>query len=106
MNIELNVLRYLEENNITLASAANAVGVAPQNIKKSLGGNPKTSTLVLLANNLGIHPSNFFYDLDEEKEEVATADVVQENEEKEQSLNTVVRCPHCNQEVHVGVVLC
>lgn len=108
MNIKLDVLRYLEENNITLASAANALGMAPQNVKKSLGGNPKTSNIVTLANELGIHPSNFFYDLDEENvTDAVPENVAQDNgEEKEQSLSTVVLCPHCQKEVHVGVVLC
>ena len=34
MNIVLDVLRYLNEHNITLAKAAEATDVAQQNIKK------------------------------------------------------------------------
>lgn len=44
MNIVLDVLRYLNEHGITLVRAAEATGVAQQNIKKSIGNNPKTST--------------------------------------------------------------
>lgn len=45
MNIVFDVLRYLKEHDITLVRAAEATGVAQQNIKKSIGNNPKTSTL-------------------------------------------------------------
>ena len=69
MNIVLDVLRYLNEHNITLVKAAEATGVAQQNIKKSIGNNPKTSTLLALAKGLGVDPREFFYDLDEKKEE-------------------------------------
>lgn len=41
MNIVLDVLRYLNEHNITLAKAAEATGVAQQNIKKVLVTIPK-----------------------------------------------------------------
>lgn len=69
MNIVLDVLRYLNEHDITLVKAAEATGVAQQNIKKSIGNNPKTSTLLALAKGLGVDPREFFYDLDEKKEE-------------------------------------
>lgn len=68
MNIVLDVLRYLNEHDITLVKAAEATGVAQQNIKKSIGNNPKTSTLLALAKGLGVDPRKFFYDLDENKE--------------------------------------
>lgn len=68
MNIVLDVLRYLNEHDITLVKAAEATGVAQQNIKKSIGNNPKTSTLLALAKGLGVDPREFFYDLDEDKE--------------------------------------
>lgn len=70
MNIVLDVLRYLNEHNITLVKAAEATGVAQQNIKKSIGNNPKASTLLTLAKGLGVDPRVFFYDLDEKKMEV------------------------------------
>lgn len=69
MNIVLDVLRYLNEHDITLVKAAEATGVAQQNIKKSIGNNPKTSTLLALAKGLGVDPRDFFYDLGEKEEE-------------------------------------
>lgn len=72
MNIVLDVLRYLNEHDITLVKAAEATGVAQQNIKKSIGNNPKTSTLLALAKGLGVDPREFFYDLDEEKKKEHT----------------------------------
>lgn len=80
MNIVLDVLRYLNEHDITLVKAAEATGVAQQNIKKSIGNNPKTSTLLALAKGLGVDPREFFYDLDEKKEEENND--VQENVEE------------------------
>lgn len=72
MNIVLDVLRYLNEHDITLVKAAEATNVAQQNIKKSIGNNPKTSTLLALAKGLGVDPREFFYDLDEDKEKENT----------------------------------
>lgn len=69
MNIVLDVLRYLNEHDITLVKAAEATGVAQQNIKKSIGNNPKTSTLLALAKGLGVDPREFFYDIDENEKE-------------------------------------
>lgn len=69
MNIVLDVLRYLKEHDITLVRAAEATGVAQQNIKKSIGNNPKTSTLLALAKGLSVDPREFFYDLDEKAED-------------------------------------
>lgn len=80
MNIVLDVLRYLNEHDITLVKAAEATGVAQQNIKKSIGNNPKTSTLLALAKGLGVDPREFFYDLDKKKEEENND--VQENVEE------------------------
>lgn len=80
MDIVLDVLRYLNEHDITLVKAAEATGVAQQNIKKSIGNNPKTSTLLALAKGLGVDPREFFYDLDEKKEE--DNNDVQENVEE------------------------
>ena len=83
MNIVLDVLRYLNEHDITLVKAAEATGVAQQNIKKSIGNNPKTSTLLALAKGLGVDPREFFYDLDEKKEE-------ENNDEQENIEETVL----------------
>ena len=134
MNIVLDVLRYLNEHGITLVRAAEAAGVAQQNIKKSIGNNPKTSTLLALAKGLGVDPREFFYDLDGEEEEVERGmqenlklhfseadDVTEEGtegqtgrggsaqpdytEEASNSVNTAAFCPHCGARVRVGVVL-
>ena len=134
MNIVLDVLRYLNEHGITLVRAAEATGVAQQNIKKSIGNNPKTSTLLALAKGLGVDPREFFYDLDCEEKEVEgsmqenlklhlseAADVTEEGtdgqngggssaqsdytEEASNSVATTAFCPHCGTRVRVGVVL-
>lgn len=103
MNIVLDVLRYLEENNIALADAARAAGVAPQNIKKSLSANPKASTILTIAKGLNIDPRNFFYDIDEQMGK----ETVKEKQTKEelQPVQTVAFCPHCGAKVQVGVVM-
>ena len=134
MNIVLDVLRYLNEHGITLVRAAEATGVAQQNIKKSIGNNPKTSTLLALAKGLGVDPREFFYDLDYEEKEVEgsmqgnlkshfseSAYVTEEGakgqnvrggsaqpdytEEACNSVNTAAFCPPCGARVRVGVVL-
>lgn len=124
MNIVLDVLRYLSEHNITLVKAAEATGVAQQNIKKSIGNNPKTSTLLALAKGLGVDPREFFYDLDKEKiEETPTsfamdaeqnggepmaeniADTTIKLPTEQQPMQTTAFCPHCGAKVRVGVVL-
>ena len=126
MNIVLDVLRYLNEHVITLLKAAEATGVAQQNIKKSIGNNPKTSTLLALAEGLGVDPRDFFYDLDEdeEKENVNSTEQIQEIDsyptdaqvrdiddhsiripDAQPTINTTTFCPHCGAKVRVGVVL-
>lgn len=126
MNIVLDVLRYLNEHDITLVKAAEATGVAQQNIKKSIGNNPKTSTLLTLAKGLGVDPREFFYDLDESKENDVQENIEEthisvdpedtelkteeqndiDNETVEKTtINTTTFCPHCGAKVRVGVVL-
>ena len=126
MNIVLDVLRYLNEHGITLVKAAEATGVAQQNIKKSIGNNPKTSTLLALAEGLGVDPRDFFYDLDEdeEKENANSTEQIQEIDSyptdaqvrdiddhsiripaAHPPINTTTFCPHCGAKVRVGVVL-
>ena len=126
MNIVLDVLRYLNEHGITLVKAAEATGVAQQNTKKSIGNNPKTSTLLALAEGLGVDPRDFFYDLDEdeEKENVNSTEQIQEIDsyptdaqvrdiddrsiripDAQPTINTTTFCPHCGAKVRVGVVL-
>ena len=67
MNIELDILRYVKEHKIPMVKVAQAAGMTPQNIKKSIGNNPKGDTITKIANGLGVHPSVFFYDKDEDK---------------------------------------
>lgn len=125
MNIVLDVLRYLNEHDITLVKAAEATGVAQQNIKKSIGNNPKTSTLLALASGLGVDPREFFYDLDEKVKKntttqtapeapspLVTYDTTKEKKEEKNTqkdaqptINTTAFCPHCGARVHVDVVL-
>lgn len=112
MNIVLDVLRYLNEHDITLVRAAEATGVAQQNIKKSIGNNPKASTLLALAKGLGVDPREFFYDLDEREEEETATDFDNKNTlgavqlpEEQPTVNTTAFCPHCGAKVRVGVVL-
>lgn len=123
MNIVLDVLRYLSEHDITLVRAAEATGVAQQNIKKSIGNNPKASTLLALAKGLGVDPREFFYDLDEKEEEeksdattdAQSSDASSQNAglgtygvqlpEEQPIVNTTAFCPHCGAKVRVGVVL-
>lgn len=121
MNIVLDVLRYLNEHNITLVKAAEATGVAQQNIKKSIGNNPKTSTLLALAKGLGVDPREFFYDLDEKEantninneDSSSEADAANaelgtygaQHSDEQPMVNTTAFCPHCGAKVRVGVVL-
>ena len=125
MNIVLDVLRYLNEHNITLVKAAEATGVAQQNIKKSIGNNPKASTLLTLAKGLGVDPREFFYNLDAPDdtkcyhpstsgniaEYVNDAQVLDNDDhsirvpDEQPIVNTTTFCPHCGAKVRVGVVL-
>ena len=123
MNIELDILRYVKEHKIPMVKVAQAAGMTPQNIKKSIGNNPKGDTITKIANGLGVHPSVFFYDKDEDKattwldeakqeEQVEASEPayqVHENglvtENQQQMIQTSTFCPHCGKKVRVGVVL-
>ena len=123
MNIELDILRYVKEHKIPMVKVAQAAGMTPQNIKKSIGNNPKGDTITKIANGLGVHPSVFFYDKDEDKattgldeskqeeqvEESEPAYLVHGNglvsENQQQMIQTSTFCPHCGKKVRVGVVL-
>ena len=134
MNIELDILRYVKEHKIPMVKVAQAAGMTPQNIKKSIGNNPKGDTITKIANGLGVHPSVFFYDKDEEKETADDSETKQ-NEEAveatdkpsyqvhESGLVTEIQqqtgamipassmmqaetfCPHCGTRVKLGVVM-
>lgn len=117
MEMKLDALRYLKEHHILLIKAAEAAGMAQQNITKSLAGNPTIGTLLRMCNNLGIDIRELFYPVEELQNEVADAvtdlDAVKEaidgQDEKpvpaEQSVASVAFCPHCGAKVRVGVVL-
>ena len=123
MNIELDILRYVKEHKIPMVKVAQAAGMTPQNIKKSIGNNPKGDTITKIANGLGVHPSVFFYDKDEDKATTDLAEAKQEeqvaesepayqvhsdglvSENQQQMIQTSTFCPHCGKKVRVGVVL-
>ena len=123
MNIELDILRYVKEHKIPMVKVAHAAGMTPQNIKKSIGNNPKGDTITKIANGLGVHPSVFFYDKDEDKATTGFDEAKQEeqvegsepayqvhrnglvSENQQQMIQTSTFCPHCGKKVRVGVVL-
>ena len=123
MNIELDILRYVKEHKIPMVKVAQAAGMTPQNIKKSIGNNPKGDTITKIANGLGVHPSVFFYDKDEDKATTGLDEAKQEEqvegsepaylvhgnglvtENQQQMIQTSTFCPHCGKKVRVGVVL-
>ena len=134
MNIELDILRYVKEHKIPMVKVAQAAGMTPQNIKKSIGNNPKGDTITNIANGLGVHPSVFFYDKDEEKgtsddsenkqneEAVEATDkpaypihesgLVTENQQQtgamipaSSMMQAETFCPHCGTRVKLGVVM-
>ena len=122
MNIELDILRYVKEHKIPMVKVAQAAGMTPQNIKKSIGNNPKGDTITKIANGLGVHPSVFFYDKDEDKATTGFDEAKQEEQvegsepaypvhgnglvsENQQMIQTSTFCPHCGKKVRVGVVL-
>ena len=134
MNIELDILRYVKEHKIPMVKVAQAAGMTPQNIKKSIGNNPKGDTITNIANGLGVHPSVFFYDKDEEKETADDSETKQNEEageatdkpaypihesglvtENQQQAGAMIPassmmqaetfCPHCCTRVKLGVVM-
>ena len=134
MNIELDILRYVKEHKIPMVKVAQAAGMTPQNIKKSIGNNPKGDTITKIANGLGVHPSVFFYDKDEEKETADDSETKQNEEaveatdkpaypvhesglvtENQQQTGSMIPtssmmqaetfCPHCGTRVKLGVVM-
>ena len=134
MNIELDILRYVKEHKIPMVKVAQAAGMTPQNIKKSIGNNPKGDTITNIANGLGVHPSVFFYDTDEEKETTDDSENKQNEEaveatdkpaytvhesglvtDNQQQTGAMIPassmmqaetfCPHCGTRVKLGVVM-
>lgn len=133
MNIELDILRYVKEHKIPMVKVAQAAGMTPQNIKKSIGNNPKGDTITNIANGLGVHPSVFFYDKDEKKGTADDSEAKQNEEatkaadkpaypvhenglitENQQAglmipassmMQAETFCPHCGTRVKLGVVM-
>ena len=134
MNIELDILRYVKEHKIPMVKVAQAAGMTPQNIKKSIGNNHKGDTITNIANGLGVHPSVFFYDKDEEKETTDDSENKQNEEaveatdkpaytvhesglvtDNQQQTGAMIPassmmqaetfCPHCGTRVKLGVVM-
>ena len=134
MNIELDILRYVKEHKIPMVKVAQAAGMTPQNIKKSIGNNPKGDTITNIANGLGVHPSVFFYDKDEKKETADDSETKQNEEAMEATdkpaytvhesglvtdnqqqtgamipassmMQAETFCPHCGTRVKLGVVM-
>lgn len=107
-------MRYLEEHRITMAAAAKAAGMAPQNIKKCLTGNPKIENIMAVANGLGIDPRDFFYteadaNTGNKNGDNAPATLSYTSDttpgQSQPSLQATTFCPHCGARVEVGVVL-
>lgn len=110
MNIRFDIMRYLDEHRITMAAAAKAAGMAPQNIKKCLAGNPKIENVMAVANGLGIDPRKFFY-ADEETTPVTDRDNhntlfnTDIKKDTQPTIQTTAICPHCGARFRAGVVL-
>ena len=109
MKMKLDVLRYLKEHKISLVAAGRAAGIMQQNVRKTIEGNPKASTILAIANGLNIDIRDFFYpDTTEANTSDAPQDGLfaqQEEQEKEdakaeadaraQDAREMMYCPHC-----------
>ena len=111
MNMKFDILKYLDDHRITLAEAARAAGMAPQNIRKCLEGNPKVGNILAIANGLGIDVRDFFYPDTTEGDSAADApqdglfaqqeehgqqdDAKAEGETRAQDAREMMYCPHC-----------
>ena len=109
MNMKFDILKYLDDHRITLAEAARAAGMAPQNIRKCLEGNPKVGNILAIANGLGIDVRDFFYPDTTEGDSAADApqdglfaqqeaqvdDAKAEADARGQDAREMMYCPHC-----------
>ena len=111
MNMKFDILKYLDDHRITLAEAARAAGMAPQNIRKCLEGNPKVGNILAIANGLDIDVRDFFYPDTTEGDSAADApqdglfaqqeeygrqdDAKAEGEVLGQDAREMMYCPHC-----------
>jgi transcriptional regulator with XRE-family HTH domain len=62
VNIAENVKEECSRNNISLKSLAEKLGIMPESLSRSLKGNPKLSTIISIANALGVSPSSLLKD--------------------------------------------
>ena len=109
MKMKLDVLRYLQEHKISLTAAGRAAGIMQQNVRKTIEGNPKASTILAIANGLGIDVRDFFYPDTTEGDSAADApqdglfaqqeaqveDTKAEADAKAQDAREMMYCPHC-----------
>lgn len=110
MKMKLDVLRYLKEHKISLVAAGRAAGIMQQNVRKTIEGNPKASTLLAIANGLGIDIRDFFYPdttegdtatdapqdgLFAQQEERAQEDAKADGGVQAQDAREMMYCPHC-----------
>ena len=111
MGIKFDILKYLDDHRITLAEAARAAGMAPQNIRKCLEGNPKVGNILAIANGLGIDVRDFFYPdttegdsaadapqdglFAQQEAQVENTKAEAEADAKTQDAREMMYCPHC-----------
>lgn len=113
MKMKLDVLRYLQEHKISMTAAGRAAGIMQQNVRKTIEGNPKASTILAIANGLGIDVRDFFYPDTTEADTPADApqdglfaqQEVQTQQQEEgvkaeanaqaQDAREMMYCPHC-----------
>ena len=109
MKMKLDVLHYLQEHKISLTAAGRAAGIMQQNVRKTIEGNPKASTILAIANGLGIDVRDFFYPDTTEGDSAADApqdglfaqqeeqveDTKAEGVAQAQDAREMMYCPHC-----------
>lgn len=113
MKMKLDVLRYLQEHKISMTAAGRAAGIMQQNVRKTIEGNPKASTILAIANGLGIDVRDFFYPDTTEADTAADAPqdglfaqqeaqtqqqedgVKAESVAQAQDAREMMYCPHC-----------
>ena len=109
--MKFDILKYLDDHRITLAEAARAAGMAPQNIRKCLEGNPKVGNILAIANGLGIDVRDFFYPdttegdsaadapqdglFAQQEAQVENTEAEAEGEAQGQDAREMMYCPHC-----------
>lgn len=115
--LKVDILRYCSQHGITNVQLADMVGVMPQNVKATVGKNPKSEVVCRCADALGVSPLSFFYEKNEENESIGmclaeqmaeqTAVAVEKPQEAvaEHIGGNVFMCPHCQEKFALGVSL-